>query len=333
MIVLIKLNYKLVNLFLAIASFFLILKLIPESIGLFEHISPIITPILISFLISYMLYLIYKFLPNKINKNIKILIVLFILLIVTIVFIFKLIPILKKELTFLADMISYITKNIPKRINVSNNISIYLEKSLSNISNNIYKITSDVILNSINTIKTVIFVITLSIFIFIGMDQIKEKLYLLLKKTKYECLIKNILLDISKYFKSLGIIMIIEFIEYTFVFFIIGHENYLLLGFLMSISSLIPYLGNTIVNILSILFSLRISRICFILTVTATLLLPILDAYVVDPKIIKSTLKINQIKIILVSILLNLIFGAIGFILAVPTIIIIENILSYKNVI
>lgn len=333
MIVLIKLNYKLVNLFLAIASFFLILKLIPESIGLFEYISPIITPILISFLISYMLYLIYKFLPNKINKNIKILIVLFILLIVTIVFIFKLIPILKKELTFLADMISYITKNIPKRINVSNNISMYLEKSLSNISNNIYKITSDVILKSINTIKTVIFVITLSIFIFIGMDQIKEKLYLLLKKTKYECLIKNILLDISKYFKSLGIIMIIEFVEYTFVFFIIGHENYLLLGLLMSISSLIPYLGNTIVNILSILFSLRISRICFILTVTATLLLPILDAYVVDPKIIKSTLKINPIKIILVSILLNLIFGAVGFILAVPTIIIIENILSYKNVI
>ena len=333
MIVLIKLNYKLVNLFLAIASFFLILKLIPESIGLFEHISPIITPILISFLISYMLYLIYKFLPNKINQNIRILIVLFILLIVIIVFIFKLIPILKKELTFLADMISYITKNIPKRINVSNNISMYLEKSLSNISNNIYKITSDVILKSINTIKTVIFVITLSIFIFIGMDKIKEKLYLLLKKTKYECLIKNIILDISKYFKSLGIIMIIEFIEYTFVFFIIGHENYLLLGLLMSISSLIPYLGNTIVNILSILFSLRISRICFILTVTATLLLPILDAYVVDPKIIKSTLKINQIKIILVSILLNLIFGAIGFILAVPTIIIIENILSYKNVI
>ena len=333
MIVLIKLNYKLVNLFLAIASFFLILKLIPESIGLFEHISPIITPILISFLISYMLYLIYKFLPNKINQNIRILIVLFILLIVIIVFIFKLIPILKKELTFLADMISYIPKYIPKRINVSNNISMYLEKSLSNISNNIYKITSDVILKSINTIKTVIFVITLSIFIFIGMDKIKEKLYLLLKKTKYECLIKNILLDISKYFKSLGIIMIIEFIEYTFVFFIIGHENYFLLGFLMSISSLIPYLGNTIVNILSILFSLRISRICFILTVTATLLLPILDAYVVDPKIIKSTLKINQIKIILVSILLNLIFGAIGFILAVPTIIIIENILSHKNVI
>ena len=94
MIVLIKLNYKLVNLFLAIASFFLILKLIPESIGLFEYISPIITPILISFLISYMLYLIYKFLPNKINQNIRILIVLFILLIVTIVFIFKLIPIL-----------------------------------------------------------------------------------------------------------------------------------------------------------------------------------------------------------------------------------------------
>ena len=333
MIVLIKLNYKLVNLFLAIASFFLILKLIPESIGLFEHISPIITPILISFLISYMLYIIYKFLPNKINQNIRILIVLFILLIVTIVCIFKLIPILKKELTFLADMISYITKNIPKRINVSNNISMYLEKSLSNISNNIYKITSDVILKSINTIKTVIFVITLSIFIFIGMDKIKEKLYLLLKKTKYECLIKNILLDISKYFKSLGIIMIIEFVEYTFVFFIIGHENYLLLGLLMSISSLMPYLGNTIVNILSILFSLRISRICFILTVTATLLLPILDAYVVDPKIIKSTLKINQIKIILVSILLNLIFGAVGFILAVPTIIIIENILSYKNVI
>ncbi len=333
MIVLIKLNYKLVNLFLAIASFFLILKLIPESIGLFEYISPIITPILISFLISYMLYLIYKFLPNKINKNIKVLIVLFVLLIVTIVFVFKLIPILKKELTFLADMVNYITKNIPKRINVSNNISIYLEKSLSNISNNIYKITSDVILKSINTIKTVIFVITLSIFIFIGMDKIKEKLYLLLKKTKYECLIKNIILDISKYFESLGIIMIIEFVEYTFVFFIIGHENYLLLGLLMSISSLIPYLGNTMVNIFSILFSLRISRICFILTVAVTLLLPILDAYVVDPKIIKSTLKINPIKIILVSILLNLIFGAVGFILAVPTIIIIENILSYKNVI
>ena len=53
--------------------------------------------------------------------------------------------------------------------------------------------------------------------------------------------VKCLDVEISNYLKGLGIFMLIQLFEYSFLFFIIGHPNWLILGLLACITTIIIF--------------------------------------------------------------------------------------------
>ena len=61
--------------------------------------------------------------------------------------------------------------------------------------------------------------------------------------------------------------MIIQFFEYSILFFVVGHPNWLILGILACITTVIPYFGGLITNIIAIVLASVVSTKLVILTI------------------------------------------------------------------
>ena len=148
---------------------------------------------------------------------------------------------------------------------------------------------------------------------------------------KYSLLIYNINEKLKNYVIANLKIILIQTIEYTLVFYIIGHPNYLLLGLLNSLNTMIPLFGSIITNVIAITTASVISTKLLILTSIVSIVLPNIDAYLITPKIYKSTNKLSQTLSISVVIIGGMLFGFYGVLLALPVLIIIIEIIKYKK--
>ena len=142
----------------------------------------------------------------------------------------------------------------------------------------------------------------------------------------------NIIINIDKaltnYLKGTSIIVIVEIIEYTFIYLIVGHPNYLLLGFLAGITTFIPYFGGLFTNIIALVTGFCISKKLFIICLIIAIIVPIIDGYIIDPKIYEKTNKIDNLKAIISLILCSNLFGIIGVLIAIPFYIILEEVIK-----
>ena len=165
------------------------------------------------------------------------------------------------------------------------------------------------------------------------MSKIRRKIkeFLKSKNKKTYNLIINIDSEITSYLKGLGIFMIIQFFEYTFLFFIIGHPNFLLLGVLACITTIIPYFGGLITNIIALLIASVVSTKLFILTLIVTIVFPNIDGYIISPKIYGKTNKLPPLLTIFSVFAGGALFGFYGIVIAVPiTIVILAIYNAYK---
>ena len=149
-------------------------------------------------------------------------------------------------------------------------------------------------------------------------------------KKKFQ-LIKNIDTEVYSYLKGLGIFMIIQFFEYTFLFLIIGHPNFLLIGVLACITTVIPYFGGIITNLIALVIASVVSPKVFILTLLITIIFPNIDGYVISPKIYGKTNELPAVLTVFVVFAGGALFGFTGIVIAVPlTIILMAIIKTYK---
>ena len=105
----------------------------------------------------------------------------------------------------------------------------------------------------------------------------------------------------------------------------------MLLGLLNSLNTMIPLFGSIITNVIAITTASVISTKLLILTSIISIVLPNIDAYLITPKIYKSTNKLSQTLSISVVIIGGMLFGFYGVLLALPVLIIIIEIIKYKK--
>ena len=161
---------------------------------------------------------------------------------------------------------------------------------------------------------------------YLSWDKIKNKIKYKTNKTTLNYL-KNINIEIEKYTSSFFILIIINIIEYMLIFLIIGHPNYLLLGLLAGIMSILPIVGGIITNIIAAITAFVINYKLFIRTLIGILILSILDGYIISPLVYSKSNKIHPILIIISIFIGNKLLGLIGMIVAIPILIVIS---SYK---
>ena len=315
-------NYMLINCTIFIFMFYLLLK-----IGILNKVLDFILIIFLSFTLSYIIYPIYKKLNKKINKILSVFIIYGTLISIIILFIYMIIPntnfILK-----LNDLFTNILVFINK-LNQKYNLNINLEEYLNNIIN--YFINNSVFLikNIFNFFSKIVFIVILSICILINMELLKD----LINKLKNKVLIYNINDALKNYLVANIKILAIQFVEYTFVFLLIGHPNYILLGILNSVNTFIPFVGSIITNVVAITTASVISKNLLIKTAIVSIVLPNIDAYLVSPKIYNSANKISKTLTIAAILIGGYLFDFYGIIFAIPITIIVIEVLKYYKII
>lgn len=333
-------NFNLLNFTILLVAIFLIYSVKGLWSGVLNKILSIIFPFLIAFAIAYAFYpLLKKLIEKGLPKWLSVLIVsvltfgLFILLIILVI------PLLYDQTllfisnfsTFIADISSKYELNLGSLQTSLSDISSDLIKSFGNsISNGAMSFVN----SSFSIIATFVIIIFVSIYLLIDMDKIRNFVKNLLIRNKKRVFKYVELLDkeITNYFSGMGRNMLYQLIEYTFVFLIIGHPNYLLLGILAAVTNIIPYFGGFIVNILALIIASVISTKLTILTLIVCLVCPQIDTYVIAPRIYGKTNNLHPLVNIFAVFAGGILWGFWGILIALPiTIILISTYKFFKK--
>ena len=335
-----RINYKLVNIALFVTIICLIYLIRDLWLGVAGKILEILFPFIIAFGIAYALHPIAKKIENSgFPKWLSVLIVTVISLGFLVTIIILVVPMLYEQILLLLTNISTLITDLSTIYEI--NLGV-LQSSITDISTNVIKTLgkyiSDGALNIVNSTinfgTAFIIVLFVSIYLLSDMDKIRNFIKKILgskngKKYKY---IKTLDKEVTNYFSGLGKNIIIQFIEYTTIFFLIGHPNYLILGVLASCSTIIPIFGGLIVNIIALLIASVISAKLFWLTLIVCCVCPQIDAYIIAPKVYGKTNNIHPLISIFAVFAGGILGGFIGIVVSLPiTIIIITTFKFFRN--
>ena len=331
-----KVNYKLVNILLIIVIVCLLYLIRGLWIGIIGKLFAVCFPFVVAFAVSYALHPYCKKiegygLPKWLAMGIIYFILVgFIVLMGIIVF-----PLFYDQLLLFLSNITAVITDISSKFELDLGV---LQKSLTTVSGDILKnigtYISDGAINaistSINVVTNLIIVVAASIYFLWDMDKIRKSLKEFLKKTRIRLYkyFKRLDVEIGNYFNGLVKTILIQFVEYTLVFALIGHPNYLILGILAAVTTIIPYFGALLVNILAVIIASVVSTKLLILTVIVCLVCPNIDGYIIGPKVYGKTNQLPALVNIFAVFAGGILGGFWGIVVSLPVAIIL--IATYK---
>lgn len=325
-----NIDYKLVNITLILLIVLLIYLIRGVWLGALKTVGSIIFPFLLAFALAYILYPMVKKLQEAGSpKWLAILTVSLITFGIILIVLILAVPMLYEQTLLFISNISVFVSDISSKYEL--NLKV-LQTSLSQISSDMMesvgKYLSSGAINLVNTgvsvVANAIVVIAASLYIVVDMEKIRKYLKenLTGKRKKAYNYLKRLDTEISNYIRGMGMNIIVQGLEYTFAFFIIGHPNFLVLGLLSGVFTVIPIFGGLIVSILALLISSVISTKLFILTAVILVVCPQIDSYVIGPKIYGKSNQLHPLIIIFAVFAGGIIGGFWGIVLSIPVAII-----------
>lgn len=320
-----KLNYRIINL----AALMLLLYIGVTNIGLwwgiFTKIVSVLAPFIVGFAFAYALTPLVRFLDKKLPRGMAVIIVILGSLLIVFGIIAITLPLLYDQLSLLIKMIIEVLNNFSNKFNINVGsfeikITDYLTDTLKEIGSVTGSTTMNVLSKSFDFMGKFIVGFVGFVYFLVDMDKIRKSFKDLLKsnsKRSFEY-VKCMDVEITNYLKGLEIFMVIQLFEYSFLFFIVGHPNWLILGILACITTVIPYFGGLITNIIAIILASVVSLPLVIATTIICLIFPQLDGYLISPKVYGKTNNVNPLITIMVVSVGGTLAGVVGIIVALP---------------
>ena len=249
-----KLDFKLINVALFVLIVFLMYQTSGLWIGILAKIITIIAPFFFAFIIAYALNPCVRFLRDKgLPKWLSILIVVLVVLGLLASIIIIAGPLLFGQLSSLFTGIISFFKEISSTYDLNfGNIQQTLNDTFTNILADLGNYVSNGAINfigvSLGVLSAALVCLSAAIYFLIDMDKIRNEVKVIVKKKSKKAFRYIKLLDdqMKKYLVGFMKILIINFFLYSFAFFIVGHPNALLLGFMASVASLVLYFWGNI---------------------------------------------------------------------------------------
>jgi len=332
-----KVNFRLLNILIMVAIVCLVYSIKDLWLGIVIKITDICFPFLVAFALAYAVYPIVKKLQELgLPKWLAIAIVCFLGLGFIATIVILIVPMLYDQTLLFLSNISVFVGDISSKYEL--NLGV-LQTSISEISSNIIKSIGAYISNgavsvvnaSISVITSLVIIIFSAVYFLIDMEKTKNLIKKKLgnERNKKYNYVKTLDNELSNYCVGLGQNIIVQLFEYTLVFFIIGHPNYLVLGILASFTTIIPYFGAFIVDILALLIASVISTKLFILTLIVVLICPQIDGYIIGPKIYGKTNQLHPLVSIFAVFAGGILGGFWGIVLSLPIAIIIISTVKF----
>ena len=321
-----KLNYKLINLTFLVILLFICLLSVNIWWRIVMNVVTVLLPFIVAFVFAYIFNPLVNFIEKKgINRNIGVFIVIIgVILILSWLFAISL-PMVFEQLISLIKMIVNAFNTMDTKYNFNlGPIQIEITSYLNDLIKQIGKIASNSTVNIIG--KSVSFVAKLIvgfvgfIYFLAGMESIKKNFAGMLKKIgkKWFDYFKLIDSEISNYLKGMGIYMIVKTIEYSLLFFLIGHPNWMILGLLICILTFVPFFGGITANIIAVITASVVSIKLAVLTGLICVIGGLTDSYLVSPRIYGKTNRVNSLITIMVISVGGTIAGPVGVVIALP---------------
>ena len=320
-----KLNYKIINL----AALMLLLYIGVTNIGIWWGILlkciKVLAPFIVAFAFAYALTPLVRFLDKRLPRWLALLIVILGAVLIVIGIIAITLPLLYDQLKLLIKMLIEVFNNVSNKFNINiGNFEIqvtdYLNEILKSIGNITSSTTMDILGKSFDFLGKFIVGFVGFVYFLMDMNKIRtrvKELLLSINKRSFNY-IKCMDVEITNYLKGIGIFMVIQLFEYSLLFFIIGHPNWLILGVLACITTVIPYFGGLITNIIAIILASVVSPGLVIATTIICLIFPQLDGYVISPRVYGKTNNVNPLITIMAVSIGGTIAGVPGIIVALP---------------
>ncbi len=334
-----KVNYKLVDTVLVLIIICLIINTFGFWAGILKKLFSIILPFAIAFAIAYALYpFVQKLVNKKIPKGLSVFTVIAVVIGFLSLIIALMVPIVIDQLTslfnWLMDFVLKISNDYDVDLKFIQEYIGDFRSVINNYGKSIGDFSFGVIMQSINILTLFIISFITCIYFLIDMDRIRKKFksYLKRKHNKTFRYVARLDHEVSQYFVGLEKYIIIQFIEYTTIFFIIGHPYYLLLGILCSITTIVPYFGGIFANIIAAITAFFVSQKLFILTLIVAFICPNIDGYIISPKVYGKTNNVPGLLTIFAVFAGGKLAGVLGIVIALPvTIILLATYRFYED--
>lgn len=336
-----KLDFKLVNIALLALIVFLVYKTSPFWGKILENVVNITIPFLIAFAIAYAIHpFLVKMMDNKIPKWAGVTLIVLIILSVISLVVYLVTTVLLGQLSSLFNnIIAFVTKleSGEFELNLSileTDLTSTFKTIINDLGNSISNGAVSIFNTSLAIISKVFIIFAAFIYFLIDMDKIREEIKFFFKKKSKKTYnyVKSLDDSMRNYLSGLVQVIFITLLEYTFAYTLIRHPNALLLGFLASVCTLIPYFGGIFVNIIASITAFVVSPALLIRTIITFVILSSLDSYVINPAVYGKTNKIHPLVTIIALFAGGIIFGIKGVFISFPlTIIIVTTYRYYKE--
>lgn len=331
-----RINYKLLNFLILMGLLYICVTNIGTWFQIISKIVNICLPFIIAFAIAYALHPLEKKLEAKgVRKSLAITFLVIMTLLIIVALIAITLPLVYQQLISFTSSFGAVIDEVSRKFNLDlSNFESTAQDSLNqligSLGNILQKGTIDVVGKTVSILGQSVIVLVVTIYFLSYMDKIRSTVKKFLKSLKNRSYdyIKALDIEISNYLKGLGLFMVIQFFEYSVVFFIAGHPNWLLFGILASLTTVIPYFGGLITNILALITASAISSKVFFATLIICLIFPQLDGYLISPKVYGKTNNVNPLVTIMVVSIGGTLGGMLGIVVALPIYILISS--SYR---
>lgn len=303
----------------------------------------ILQPFIIGFVLAYIMHPLVMFLERKgIPKNFSILAIWIIIIVFLVILLVMLMPVLYGKINqFITSMIDGV-KWISDKIKVVGNMNDF--SLVNSITDNIVKLLESYddwmpalvsslpgLMNTLlNTFTNILFSIIIAIYMLFDFDRIKRNIHRVFHAImpKSDLYLRDIDENVSVYLRSLIILMLIKFVEYCAFYFLIGHPDWMIIGFLTSLGVIVPYLGGTIANSIGIITGLTMPPGNIAALIIGILILSNVDAYVISPMVHEKRSALGPLITLFAVFAGGVILGAIGIMISVPVTIVVKTIIE-----
>ena len=325
-----KMNFKLLNILMFALIIYLCILTFNVWGTVISKIMAIIIPFLIAFAIAYAFYPMVRKLKKKgLSNSIAVTIVAGSVILIILILILITVPLVYDQLILLSQSISEVMSDLSDKLKINfgdfkNTINTVMDNIIQSAGRYLSDGTFNFVGRAVDFMSNAIIILILSIYFLADMEKIRREVGNLLRRGKskkwsraYEY-VKALDKELGQYLTGLALFIGIQFVEYSLIFLIIGHPNWLLLGILASITTVIPYFGGLITNIIAVILASVVSTPLFIATLIVCLLFPNIDGYIISPKVYGRTNNVNAMWTIFAVVVGGTLFGIPGIMISLP---------------
>ena len=325
-----------------LARFFLVIGLIVVLYFVRGSLSAVLTPVIIAMVLGYLLNPLVQLLVNKVKlkKGLAIFLAMLVLLLLIVAILAFFLPALIRGITQLINALPGIIEGLNLQmdkfeqalinIGIPNNLSDSVDSVLKEVSASLSGLlqgTFSAVSNVVSFFSMLLFAIYFTFFFLKDTRMLIDDVFYLIPsryRTTVRTVGRNIKASLRNFLRGQLIIALISMAMTTTGYLIIGLNYALLLGLVMGIFCLVPYVGPVIGTLPALLVAVLQPEL--IIGVLISVMLPQFIVGLLAPRIMGKELKIHPVYCLMGILFLGALLGLLGMLFAYPLIIIIKEI-------